>query len=120
MSAGDGSPEPYLHLAVAEVWRAQEESGGYRPEAFVNDGFIHCTIGEDHLLTVANAFYADDRREQVVLEIDPSRLIAPVRFEDSGRIFPHLYGPLNGDAVVSVRRVRRAPDGSFVGFEPPS
>ena len=40
----------------------------------------------------------------VLLEIDPQRLGAPVRFEEGepGEDFPHLYGELNPDAVVRV------------------
>jgi uncharacterized protein (DUF952 family) len=36
---------------------------------------------------------------------------APVRF-------PHIYGPLNRDAIMGVRRVLRAADGAFTGFAP--
>ena len=120
MKTGGDDPEPYLHVTPTDVWTPQQASGSYRPEAFEADGFIHITIGEGNLLAVANAFYRRDRREHVVLAIDPTRLTAPVRFEDPGRIYPHLHGPLNGDAVVSVRPVRRAPDGSFIGIEPAS
>ena len=109
---------PYLHLTAADVWNSQQASGSYRPEAFEADGFVHCTIGEDNLIAVANAFYAGDRRAHVVLEIAPSRLSSPVRFEDPARIYPHIHGPLNGDAVISVRRVWRAPDGTFLETEP--
>jgi len=33
--------------------------------------------------------------------------------------FPHIYGPLNRDAIVGVRRAVRAADGAFTGIEPP-
>ena len=48
-------------------------------------------------------FYADVPG-LVLLEIDPQRLGAPVRFEEGepGEDFPHLYGELNPDAVVRV------------------
>ncbi len=36
---------------------------------------------------------------------------APVRF-------PHIYGPLNRDAIMGIRRVLRAVDGAFTGFAP--
>jgi uncharacterized protein (DUF952 family) len=31
-------------------------------------------------------------------------------------LFPHIYGPLNRDAIVEIRRAVRAPDGTFTGF----
>ncbi|HEY3341723.1 MAG TPA: DUF952 domain-containing protein [Anaerolineae bacterium] len=36
---------------------------------------------------------------------------APVRF-------PHIYGPLNRDAIMGVRRVLRSAGGAFTGFAP--
>ncbi|MEA2585813.1 MAG: hypothetical protein QOF33_3898, partial [Thermomicrobiales bacterium] len=32
------------------------------------------------------------------------------------RDYPHIYGPLNVDAVVEVRPVRRDADGTFVAI----
>lgn len=36
----------------------------------------------------------------------------------TGVVFPHIYGPLNRDAIVGVRRAVRAADGAFTGIEP--
>lgn len=109
--------EPTLHLSPEEVWRRQEGAASYEPEAYPADGFIHCTLGEGNLLSVANAFYKADPRPHLVLVLDPARIDAEVRFEfeDEGRIYPHIYGPLNTDAVVAVRRAIRDADGTFTG-----
>lgn len=105
------------HLTPEPVWHAQQEQATYQPEAFDADGFIHCTDGEVNLLAVANAFYQSDRRPYVVLVLDRDRVTAPVRYEDPERIYPHIYGPLNRDAVVMVRRAVRLADGSFASIE---
>ena len=42
------------------------------------------------------------RDDLVLLEIDTDRLSAELRWEDG---FPHLYGPLELEAVVSARRL---------------
>lgn len=36
----------------------------------------------------------------------------------AGPLFPHIYGPLNRDAIVDIRRALRAADGTFTGFAP--
>ena len=87
------------HLAPAEVWVAQAEADAYRPEAFADEGFIHCTDGEANLLAVANRYYQGDKRPYVVLTVDLDRVAAPARYEDPDRVYPHIYGGLKRDAV---------------------
>ena len=50
----------------------------------------------------------------VLLEIDPARLGSPVVPEPvpGGELFPHVYGPIPIDAVVSATPWRRD-DGAF-------
>ena len=104
-----------FHLTPADVWHRQATADTYIPEAYPSDGFIHCTDGEANLLDVANRYYRSDPRDYVILDIDLSTVIAPVRYEDEARIYPHIYGPLNPDAVVGIHRVERDGEGSFVG-----
>jgi uncharacterized protein (DUF952 family) len=105
-----------LHLTPAEVWEAQSKGQTYVPEGFAAEGFIHCTDGEDRLLVPANAYYRDDPRRFVVLEVDVDRLTAEVRYDDETAIYPHIYGPMETTAVVGLRRADRAADGTFLGF----
>jgi len=51
----------------------------------------------------------------LLLCVDEARLTAPVRYEDlnAGDLFPHLYGPLNLDAVTNVIRYEPNADGLF-------
>ena len=104
------------HLTPEEVWVAQAKEDAYRPEAFADEGFIHCTDGEANLLAVANRYYQCDKRPYVVLAVDLDRVAVPVRYEDPDRIYPHIYGALNRDAVVEVRRAVRLASGSFAGM----
>lgn len=104
-----------LHLTPEAVWLSKAEGATYQPEAFVDEGFIHCTDGEANLVRVANLFYQSDPRPHVVLVIEMERVTAPIRYEDPDRIFPHLYGPLNREAVVAVRAIARRDDGTFLG-----
>ena len=52
----------------------------------------------------------------MLLVIDPAQLTAELVYEDcyeAGETFPHLYGPLNLDAVVRVVPFPPLPDGTF-------
>jgi len=100
----------------AAVWASQPAAADYVPEAFDADGFIHCTDGAANLIATANRYYRDDARDYVVLVIVRARIRADVRYEDVARVYPHIYGPLNRDAIERVAPVTRARDGAFVSF----
>ena len=109
-----GKRGPVFHLAPVPIWEGQQEQATYTPEAFEQDGFVHCTIGEENVLAVGDAFYAADHRPYVALVLDLEQVDAPVRYEDDLGIFPHIHGPLPRDAVTDVYSVIRAADGSFM------
>ena len=103
-----------FHLVAAEYYRDCDRKVPYLPAAFDADGFIHCTDGAENVAEVANRYYRDDRRMYVVLVIDTARVLARVVYEDPARIYPHIYGALNRDAIVDVQPILRAADGSFL------
>ena len=100
------------HIAAADALAAARQTGVYRTESLSGEGFIHFS-NLHQVLQVANRFYTG-QNGLVLLEVDPSRLRAELKFEapvhpasaaplpGSGQLFPHLYGPLNLDAVVAV------------------
>src|SRR5688500_3172461 len=105
------------HVAPAERWRSWPAHAPYQPAEYVADGFVHCTAGESLTLAVANRYYREAPGPFVLLTLNVERLGAPLRWEESGDDlapqFPHLYGPINPEAVVAVREAVRAPDGTF-------
>jgi len=105
-----------FHLTPVEHWEAQRGGGQYVPEGFDGEGFIHCTDGEAALIETANRYYREDAREFVVLELDLGRVGARAIYEDEGRIYPHIFGEIDIKGVISVRRVERGDDGTFVGL----
>jgi len=117
----------FYHLAPAGRWRDWPAEQAYLPAEYAADGFIHCTSGDELMLSIANRFYRDTSGEFVLLVIDPARLSAPLRWEapappagnagpDLAPLFPHIYGPIDRAAIVEVRTVRRAADGTFLGW----
>ena len=105
-----------LHLIAAGDWDRVSGDAFYTPDAFAADGFVHCTDGDDNLVAVGNRYYRADCRPFLALTISLDRLTAPFQYDDPARIFPHIYGPLNRDAVVGRRSVLRGPDGSFIAI----
>src|SRR5207245_2230094 len=90
------------HLVPASTWNAAAP-GPYRAESLTTEAFIHCS-NADQVARSANRFYADED-ELLVLCIDTRRLAHPLRDEEagSGERFPHIYGPIEREAIVAVR-----------------
>ena len=88
-------------------------SSDYRPASLAREGFIHLS-SEAQWLATANRFYRG-RADLLLVSIDGDRLRAELRHEPAdGDIFPHLYGPLNLNAVDFVSPLPcAATDGSF-------
>jgi uncharacterized protein (DUF952 family) len=103
-----------FHLVAAEYYRDCDSAAPYTPEPFADEGFIHCTDGAQNVADVANRYYKDDRRMYIALVIDTSRVTSEIRYEDEARIYPHIYGPLNRDAIVTILPMLREADGTFL------
>ena len=101
-------PEIILHLAFRADWDTGVASGAYQAPSLAEEGFIHASADEAQLLRVAARLFAG-RTDLLALDVDTDRLPAesPVIREAarSGEIYPHVYGPINPDAVVRVRRL---------------
>jgi uncharacterized protein (DUF952 family) len=101
------------HLAGQEAWERAQREGEYRGDTLASEGFIHCS-NADQILRVANRYYRG-RSDLVLLTIDEERVKSKVVYEAApdGERFPHIYGPLNLDAVTGSRKILPGPDGSF-------
>ncbi len=102
------------HLVPEEIWLAHHGLDSYVPERFAEEGFVHCTDGEELLIEVGNRYYQGDPRPYLVLDVDLDALAAEAIYEDDALLYPHVYGPIERHAVRRVRRVERAADGTFV------
>ena len=106
------------HIATVADWAQAQRDGRYttstRGRTLAEEGFIHAsTAGQ--VASVANAYYRGVP-DLVVLVIDRGRVGPEVRYElvpGSDTPYPHIYGPLNIDAVVSTRPLEPGPDGDF-------
>ncbi len=103
--------EHIFHITREADWRAAQAAGTYgistRDRTLEDVGFIHCSYA-NQVANVANAFY-QGLDDLVLLVIDRQLLEPEVRDERVGagdERFPHVYGPLNLDAVIQVRPFR--------------
>lgn len=94
------------HLTTAEAWAGAQAAGEYAAPSLADEGFIHASGDEAQTLRVAERLYPG-AAGLVVLDVDVARLNAEVRREASrsGEVYPHIYGRINLDAVVRVRRL---------------
>lgn len=103
-----------LHIIPLTAWEQAVPSGELRPESLESEGFIHASTF-DQIVRVANAFYAG-QTGLVLLCIDTKLVHSPIQWErvaDADDTFPHIYGPLNVDAVVEVLAFEPDDSGRF-------
>jgi uncharacterized protein (DUF952 family) len=107
------------HIATRADWDGARADGEYTrstvDKTLAEEGFIHASQASQ-VAGTADRFYRDVPGDLVLLVIDPGRVRAEVRYEDvpgAELPFPHIYGPLNVDAVVDARPFAAGPDGTF-------
>jgi uncharacterized protein (DUF952 family) len=107
-----------FHLVAQSYFDSLDPTVDYAPREFAREGFIHCTDGAAEMARTANRYYQSNPEPHYYLYIDKLRVRAPIRYEDAARIYPHIYGALNRDALVAVRVAPRGLDGTFLEPEP--
>lgn len=100
-----------FHIALAAQWSEARRSGRYTTStlgrSLEEEGFIHASRREQVAAVHAN-FYREVRVPLVLLTIETDRLTSPWREDSVGEdTFPHIYGPLNSDAVISAQPLNR-------------
>ena len=107
------------HIATRADWERALADGEYTrssvDKTLAEEGFIHASQAS-LVARTANRFYRDVAGDLVLLVVDPGRLRSEVRYEQvpgAELPFPHIYGPLNVDAVADVRPFAAGADGTF-------
>jgi len=112
-----------LHITTREAWELAQRQGEYTAPSITGEGFIHCST-RTQVVPVANKFYAG-QSGLILLVIDPGRLSSDLKWEppfeglppaevSASDVFPHIYGPVNLDAVIQVIDFSPTPDGRFI------
>jgi uncharacterized protein (DUF952 family) len=110
------------HITSRSAWNEARERGDYRADSLETEGFIHCST-EQQVVPVASKYYAG-QNDLLLLVIEPALLEADLKWEPpaegapppgvaEGDLFPHIYGPINLDAIVKVFDLEASPDGKY-------
>ncbi len=103
-----------LHITSQATWEAARAAGSYQADTLATEGFIHCST-PTQVIGVANVRFRG-QAGLTLLCIEEARVRAAVRYEDcdeTGQQFPHIYGPLNLDAVTQALPFPPQADGTF-------
>jgi uncharacterized protein (DUF952 family) len=112
-----------FHITSRAAWNDAQLRGQYRADSLSTEGFIHCSTASQ-VLPVAENFYKG-QSNLILLMIEPSRLASTLNWEppsdgtpppgvSEGDKFPHIYGPVNLDAVVKIIDLETDSDNKFI------
>ena len=95
-----------FHIAEVAHWAEAQQSGAYTwstiGRTLDEEGFLHAARG-DQWDVVRRRYYSRVTEPLVLLVIDTDRLTSPWQEDSVGdTTYPHIYGPLNPDAVVAT------------------
>jgi uncharacterized protein (DUF952 family) len=96
-------------------WRAAEATGTFTGAPVDRaDGFIHFSTADQARETAARHFTG--KPDLLLVAVDAEALGPALKWEPSrgGALFPHLYGPLDLQAVRWVEKLPLAADGAHL------
>lgn len=91
------------HLTTTKDWNAAKQKGYYEHPSLKDEGFIHCS--QDHQVAAVLERYFSGQKDLVKLVIDTDKLTSKFVFDwspSTADTFPHVYGPINSEAVIDV------------------
>lgn len=94
------------HVTTAQEWQEAQAKGNYEATSLTTEGFIHCSES-GQVAGVLERHFAG-KQNLLKLVIDTSRLEHRLQYDLSPSVneaFPHVYGPINLDAVIKVEAI---------------
>jgi uncharacterized protein (DUF952 family) len=91
------------HVTTSAAWQSAKEKGYYEPLSLETEGFIH-NCSREQLPGVLDRYYKG-QQDLLLLHIDEDLLEAELKYELAPSVneeFPHIFGPINVDAVVKT------------------
>ncbi|MES1160363.1 MAG: DUF952 domain-containing protein [Bacteroidota bacterium] len=96
------------HLTTPKEWQQAKSKGQYEAPSLAEEGFIHCS--EERQIAGVLERYFQGQTKLMKLHIETDRLTSPLYYDWSPSLedtFPHIYGPINLDAVIGEEEIIR-------------
>lgn len=93
----------FYHITARADWENARSIGFYEHPSLKQEGFIHCSQ-ESQVPGVLERYFTG-QKDLLKLVIDPDKLTSRYVYDCSPSVqdsFPHVYGPINLDAVTEV------------------
>ncbi|MDA0657190.1 MAG: DUF952 domain-containing protein [Proteobacteria bacterium] len=100
------------HLARKADWVAAEQTGAYHGGATdKRDGFIHFSTAAE--IEISAGLYCKGMTDLLLIAVESASLGPVLRWENSrdGKSFPHVYGAIRREHVVSTSPLPLGADG---------
>lgn len=94
------------HVVTKNLWKTAQDKGFYEAPSLDLEGFIHFSR-QEQVQGVLERYYKG-QTDLLLLQVEESKLTANLKYElapSVNELFPHLFGPLNLDAVITVTEV---------------
>lgn len=91
------------HITTEQDWEAAKRKGFYTAPSLETEGFIH-TSEVQQVAGVLQRYY-QGKTDLIKLVINTEKLTSELKYELAPSVnenFPHIYGPINLDAVIDV------------------
>jgi uncharacterized protein (DUF952 family) len=97
--------EIIYHITEKAYFESQIESGEYFSPTFDTENFIHLSTKNQVSATLER--YYSGKKGLVLLQIKVANLKKKLKYElaSNGEFFPHLYGPINKDAILIAEEI---------------
>ena len=103
-----------FHITQKEKWNRSRPSGHYTEKSLQSEGFIHCSTAEQ-LVDTANKHFKG-QSGLVLLMINTNDITPVIAYEantKNSETYPHIFGPINHEAIKEVIEFPVSNDGTF-------
>ena len=97
------------HVTKKSDWEMALQVGSYEAASLKTEGFIHNSTAAQ-VAGVLDRYYKNEK-DLVLLHIDESKLYSSLKYElapSVNELFPHIFGPINIDAVIKTEEIKNA------------